>query len=63
MDKPIVSESCAVEGDAKASKTKKPYQAPVVEVFGDFHTLTQVKNGNKADGTGKPATRLSGGNT
>ncbi len=40
---------------------KKPYRAPKLTVHGDIRTLTRTKAGTKGDGTGKPATRASGG--
>jgi len=43
-----------------SSRTKQPYTAPRLVVHGDLRSLTRVKPGTKADGTGKPATRDTG---
>ncbi len=50
-------------GKKRASRRggrKKPYRAPKLTVHGDIRTLTRAKAGTKSDGTGKPATRVSG---
>lgn len=39
---------------------KKPYRPPRLVAYGDLRTLTMAKGGNKNDGGGKPATKLSG---
>ncbi len=43
-------------------KPKKPYRKPSLKVHGDIRALTRAKRGTKADGPGKPRTKLSGGN-
>jgi hypothetical protein len=43
-------------------KAKKPYRKPKLAVHGDIRRLTKAKGGTKSDGSGKPATRTSGGN-
>ncbi len=39
---------------------KKPYRPPRLVVYGDLRRLTLSKKGTRADGAGKPATRLVG---
>jgi hypothetical protein len=41
---------------------KRPYRTPELKIHGDFRTLTSVKDGSAADGTGKPKTKSSGPN-
>jgi hypothetical protein len=41
-------------------KLKKPYRKPRLVVHGDVRKLTGAKAGTKSDGSGKPATRVSG---
>ena len=41
-------------------KRKKPYRKPRLVVHGDVRTLTGSKAGAKSDGSGKPATRVTG---
>jgi len=41
-------------------KRKQPYRAPKLVVHGDLRAVTLAKAGNKADGSLKPATRVSG---
>jgi hypothetical protein len=43
-------------------QSKKPYRKPRLKVHGDLRALTRAKGGNRADGAGKPRTKLSGGN-
>lgn len=43
-------------------RPKKPYRKPTLKVHGDIRALTGAKAGTKADGAGKPRTKLSGGN-
>ena len=45
----------------KPGPAKKPYDAPRLLVHGDLRDHTGVKAGDKNDGAGKPATRVSGG--
>lgn len=42
-------------------KPKKPYRKPRLVVHGDLRKLTGAKAGTRNDGTGKPATRVTGG--
>ncbi len=42
---------------------KKPYRPPRLVVYGDLRRLTLSKQGTRADGGGKPATRLVGPNS
>ncbi len=46
-----------------SKKTQKKYERPKVAKIGKLEKLTQAKRGTKADGAGKPATRLNGSNT
>lgn len=47
----------------KATPQKRePYRPPRLVVYGDLRRLTMAKGGTKGDGTGKPATKASGGN-
>ena len=46
---------------SRRGRKKKPYRAPKLRVHGDIRELTRAKAGTKGDGTGKPATRTSGG--
>jgi hypothetical protein len=46
---------------APRPKGKKPYRKPRLAVHGDIRDLTQSKGSNKSDGSGKPATKASGG--
>jgi hypothetical protein len=41
---------------------KRPYRAPTLKVHGNFGKLTAAKGGTSNDGSGKPSTKLSGGN-
>lgn len=43
-------------------RSKKPYRKPRLKVHGDIRALTGSKAGNRADGAGKPRTKLTGGN-
>ena len=45
------------------TKRKKKYERPKVRRIGKLEKLTQAKRGAKADGAGKPATRLNGLNS
>lgn len=40
---------------------KKPYRSPKLTVHGDIRKITRAKAGTKSDGTGKPATKQTGG--
>lgn len=44
----------------KRRRSKKPYRKPQLKVHGDIRALTGAKAGTKADGAGKPRTKLSG---
>jgi hypothetical protein len=46
---------------AELSGKRKPYHSPRLTVHGDIRKLTRSKAGTKGDGSGKPATRTSGG--
>lgn len=41
-------------------RSKKPYRKPQLKVHGDIRALTGAKAGTKADGAGKPSTKVSG---
>ncbi len=41
---------------------RKAYRPPKLTVHGNVRELTRAKAGTKNDGTGKPATKASGGN-
>jgi hypothetical protein len=42
----------------ESTRTKKPYQAPRLAVYGDLRHIAMVKGGTKADGgKGSPATK------
>lgn len=51
--------------DTRAPKpaARKPYRKPTLIVHGNLKTLTEAKGGINLDGSGKPRTRLFGGNT
>ncbi len=42
------------------ARPKKPYRKPRLKVHGDIRALTAAKAGTKADGAGKPSTKVSG---
>ncbi len=46
----------------RREKAKKPYRKPRLTVHGDIRALTAAKAGSRADGAGKPRTKVSGGN-
>jgi hypothetical protein len=52
----------AGETGGETPAKKKRYVRPRLDVYGSFLELTQTKRGTHSDGTGKPATRVSGGN-
>jgi hypothetical protein len=41
-------------------KAKRTYKKPKLKTHGTLKDLTKAKGGRKADGAGKPASRLSG---
>jgi hypothetical protein len=45
---------------ATPSRKKKPYRPPRLVAYGDLRTLTMAKGGSRADGGGKPSTKVSG---
>jgi hypothetical protein len=48
------------KNESKRGLAKKPYITPQLLVHGDLKENTGVKAGDKTDGGGKPATRVSG---
>lgn len=44
----------------RQASRKKPYRKPRLKVHGDIRALTAKKAGRRADGAGKPRTRLFG---
>ncbi len=47
----------------KKKAAKQPYKKPKVIALGRLEKLTQAKGGTRADGAGKPASRLNGTNS
>ena len=47
--------------DAPPPQKKRPYCTPTLTVHGDLMAMTMAKAGSSNDGSGKPVTRLSGG--
>lgn len=46
-----------------SEEKRKPYRPPRLAVYGDLRHLTLAKGSTNNDGTGKPATKLSGPGT